>query len=135
MRKSFIVFLVGVIGGTGWLFLQKFSVRGLQDLHVEPRPGAVAGADPMVPISVPVTAIEKPVPTKVRAKAPVAVLYVLVLRNKPLPVSLQGLLMELESPVTRQGTGGPLGTLVVQLAAFEALNRKLTVLELDKPLE
>jgi endonuclease/exonuclease/phosphatase family metal-dependent hydrolase len=53
MSRSFIVFLVGVVGGTAWLFLQKFSIQGLQDVRLTPRQEATTGQDGMVPISVP----------------------------------------------------------------------------------
>jgi endonuclease/exonuclease/phosphatase family metal-dependent hydrolase len=53
MRKSFMVFLVGVLAGTAWLFLQKFNIRGLQDLQLEPSSTASKQQDPLYPVSVP----------------------------------------------------------------------------------
>jgi deoxyribonuclease-1-like protein len=56
MRSSFVVFLVGVLGGTAWLVLQKFSILGLQDVHLAPRQSASTTLDPLVAASVPANA-------------------------------------------------------------------------------
>jgi endonuclease/exonuclease/phosphatase family metal-dependent hydrolase len=54
MRKSFIVFLVGVVGGTLGLLLQNFEIRGLQNLQFESRSAPPSAEhDAHVPISTP----------------------------------------------------------------------------------
>ena len=53
MRKSFVVFLVGVVGGTIWLLLQNYSVDGLKGIKLGPRdPGQGSSADAF-PVSTP----------------------------------------------------------------------------------
>jgi deoxyribonuclease-1-like protein len=54
MRKSFVVFLVGVVGGTIWLLLQNYTVDGLKGLKIGPRDPADAASQATVPISAPV---------------------------------------------------------------------------------
>lgn len=51
MRKSFLVFLIGVIGGTGWLFFQNFKVKGLEAVQVQPRDSDQG--TPLFPVSTP----------------------------------------------------------------------------------
>jgi endonuclease/exonuclease/phosphatase family metal-dependent hydrolase len=53
MRKSFIVFLIGVVGGTLGLLLQNFEIRGLQNLQLESRSAPTAAHNSYVPISTP----------------------------------------------------------------------------------
>lgn len=52
MRKSYLVFLAGLVGGAFWLFQQHFKVEGLEKIQLQPRaPGETAS--PHFPASIP----------------------------------------------------------------------------------
>jgi endonuclease/exonuclease/phosphatase family metal-dependent hydrolase len=52
VRKSFLVFLAGVIGGSVWLFLQNYKFQGLEGVQVQPR-GKQDESAPLFPVSTP----------------------------------------------------------------------------------
>lgn len=53
MRKSFFLFLLSVVGGTAWMFLQNYKIQGLEKVQLEPR-AADPSSTSTVPVSVPV---------------------------------------------------------------------------------
>src|SRR5689334_13668466 len=51
MRKSFVVFLVGVIGGTIWLVLQHSTIDGLKGIKLGPTDQAQTTPQDTIPVS------------------------------------------------------------------------------------